>query len=190
MRRVELEGFNVIYDSAVVIDCAISAFSYVGASSHLVDVQIGRFCSLGPWLRIVRGRHPLAHFVSTHPAFFCEQPIGGRSFVSRDHFPYLSARTVIGSDVWIGSNVTILGGLRIGDGAVLGTGAIVTEEVPDFAVVAGNPAVVRRYRFSEEERRFLSEFRWWDRDPEWLQQHAESMTSIERLRDAFDRGRS
>jgi UDP-2-acetamido-3-amino-2,3-dideoxy-glucuronate N-acetyltransferase len=45
----------------------------------------------------------------------------------------------------IGSNATILGGVTIGEGAIVGAGAVVTKDVPDRAVVAGNPARVLRY---------------------------------------------
>ncbi|MBQ7324160.1 MAG: CatB-related O-acetyltransferase [Clostridia bacterium] len=52
----------------------------------------------------------------------------------------------IGNDVWIGDRVIILGGVHVGDGAVLGAGAVVTKDVPPFAIVAGVPAKVIRYR--------------------------------------------
>lgn len=48
----------------------------------------------------------------------------------------------IGNKVWIGSNAIILKGVTIGDGAVVGAGAVVTKDVPQNAVVAGNPAKV------------------------------------------------
>lgn len=53
---------------------------------------------------------------------------------------------VIGDDVWIGGRVTILPGVHIGRHAIIGAGAVVTKNVPEFAVVAGNPAVVKKYR--------------------------------------------
>jgi acetyltransferase-like isoleucine patch superfamily enzyme len=52
----------------------------------------------------------------------------------------------IGDDVWIGANVTILKGIRIGSGAVVGAGSVVTRDVPDLAIVVGNPARIIRYR--------------------------------------------
>lgn len=53
----------------------------------------------------------------------------------------------IGDDVWIGSRVVILGKTkRIGTGAIIGAGSVVTKPVPDYAVVAGNPAKIIRFR--------------------------------------------
>lgn len=50
--------------------------------------------------------------------------------------------TRVGKRASIGSNATILPGLSIGEGALVGAGAVVTRDVPDFAIVAGNPATV------------------------------------------------
>jgi acetyltransferase-like isoleucine patch superfamily enzyme len=46
----------------------------------------------------------------------------------------------IGDDVWIGARAVILGGATVGDGAIIGTGTVVERQVPDYAVLAGNPA--------------------------------------------------
>lgn len=51
----------------------------------------------------------------------------------------------IGSNVWIGSNVTILPGVTIEDGAIIGAGSVVVKNVPQNAIVAGNPAKIIRY---------------------------------------------
>lgn len=56
------------------------------------------------------------------------------------------APVVIGDDVWIGESVIILPGSRIGTGVILGAGAVVRGEVPDFAVVIGNPGTIIKYR--------------------------------------------
>ncbi|MDX8339298.1 acyltransferase [Draconibacterium sp. IB214405] len=52
----------------------------------------------------------------------------------------------IGDDVWIGANSVILPGVTISNGAVIGAGSIVTKDVPKFAIVAGNPARLLKYR--------------------------------------------
>lgn len=52
----------------------------------------------------------------------------------------------IGRNVWIGARSIVLDGVKkIGDGAIIGAGAVVVHDVPDFAIVAGNPARVVRY---------------------------------------------
>jgi len=56
----------------------------------------------------------------------------------------------------------VLHGLTIGDGAVIAAGSIVTHDVPPFAVVAGTPARIIRYRFEDPElRSALTESQWW-----------------------------
>jgi acetyltransferase-like isoleucine patch superfamily enzyme len=53
--------------------------------------------------------------------------------------------TTIGKGASIGANATILPGLVIGRRAMVAAGAVVTRDVPDYAVVKGNPAVISRY---------------------------------------------
>lgn len=55
------------------------------------------------------------------------------------------ARSVkIGNNVWIGGDVTILPGVTIGDNCTIGAGSVVTHDIPDNVVAAGNPATVIR----------------------------------------------
>jgi acetyltransferase-like isoleucine patch superfamily enzyme len=62
---------------------------------------------------------------------------GGESPAKEDIKP-----VVINDDAWIGSNVTILKGVVIGDGAIVAAGSVVTENVPPFVIVGGNPAKI------------------------------------------------
>ncbi|MFI8632493.1 CatB-related O-acetyltransferase [Microbacterium sp. NPDC077663] len=61
-------------------------------------------------------------------------------------------RISIGRDVWIGASAVLLGGISVGDGAVIAAGSVVTKDVPAFGIVAGNPARLVRYRFTEAEQ--------------------------------------
>ncbi|SIN89900.1 acyltransferase [Chitinophaga niabensis] len=53
---------------------------------------------------------------------------------------------VIGDDVWIGTRVIILPGVHIGSHSIIGAGAVVTKDVPEYAIVAGNPATIKKFR--------------------------------------------
>ncbi|MCV7319860.1 CatB-related O-acetyltransferase [Mycolicibacterium confluentis] len=127
------------------------------------NTKIGRYCSIAEGVRIVNGNHPIGlkstHAVFHNPMFgLCDDWIGGP----------LNA-TVIENDVWIGSNAVILPEVnRVGNGAVIGAGAVVNKDVPDYAVVLGNPARVVKYRFSEETISQLLEEKWWENDVEEL----------------------
>lgn len=55
---------------------------------------------------------------------------------------------VIEDDVWIGARVLILPGIKVGKGAILAAGAVVTKDVPEYAIVGGNPARVIKSRIS------------------------------------------
>lgn len=60
-------------------------------------------------------------------------------------YPDRFLQTTIADGASIGANATILPGISIGQNAMVGAGAVVTRDVPDYAVVFGNPAVIQRY---------------------------------------------
>ena len=70
-------------------------------------------------------------------------------------------QTIIGNDVWIGNDCTILEGVYVGNGAVIGAHSVVTKDVPPYAIVAGNPARIVKYRFSEDVITKMQKIKWW-----------------------------
>lgn len=67
------------------------------------------------------------------------------------HQPSKEYQTRIGNDVWIGANVIVLAGVSVGNHCILAAGAIVTKDVPDYAIVGGNPAKIIRMRNEKSE---------------------------------------
>jgi acetyltransferase-like isoleucine patch superfamily enzyme len=156
---------------------SFGAFSYVEVGCRISLADVGRFCSIGPWSVIGLAEHPY-NFVSTHPIFYRSLPHLGYDFFTENQHQEL-ARTALGHDVWVGHGAIIKGGVNIGHGAIVGAGAIVTRDVPAYAVVAGIPAKVLRYRFEEGIVDELLASCWWDRDPDWLRHHAHEMKNVE-----------
>jgi len=73
-----------------------------------------------------------------------------------DHI-MLTAKVTIKDYVWIGRRAMIMPGVTIGKGAVIGGGAIVAKDVPDYAVVVGNPAKIVKYRDKENFEKLYQE---------------------------------
>ena len=69
---------------------------------------------------------------------------------------------VVGHDVWLGYGAMVMPGTRIGNGVIVGAGSVVRGDVPDYTVVAGNPAQVVRLRFTDDEIATLNRIAWWD----------------------------
>lgn len=140
---------NVFIDD----NCSIGEYTYVGQNTSITKTRIGRYCSIGSEVVIGPGEHPLDS-ISTS-AFFFEGDI---------YCTLTTKDLVIGNDVWIGAKAIILRGLTIGNGAVIAAGAVVTKNVPDFAIVAGVPARIIRYRFSVADQFVINNSKWWDYD--------------------------
>jgi len=130
--------------------------------------KIGRYSGTYPTARVFRGNHPMDR-KSTH-AFFFNPNLG---YTQKDS-DIERTKLTIGNDVCLYYNAVILPSVkRIGDGAVIGAGAVVTKDVPDFAVVVGNPAKILKYRFSEQTQLKIKASKWWDKDITELQKEIE-----------------
>ena len=161
--------------------------SYIGEECT-VFAKTGRFCSIGHKVTVLTGTHPSHTYVSTHPVFFSLALQNGTTFVKKQKFHekrYADEKNkygaIIGNDVWIGYNATLMGGVRIGDGAIVASGALVTSNVEPYRIVAGQPAKVIGQRFSDDQIRWLMQFRWWDKPLAWIKEHAEEFEDIEQF---------
>ena len=67
----------------------------------------------------------------------------------------------IGNNVWIGGNVVILPGVTVGNNVVIGAGSVVTKDIPDDVIAAGNPCRILR-KITEEDRKYYYKDREFD----------------------------
>lgn len=110
----------------------------------VAKVRIGDNCQMAPNVAIYTAGHPV------HP------------FARNSMYEY-GIEVTIGDNVWIGGNTVILPGVHIGSNTVIGAGSVVTKDIPDWVIAAGNPCKVIR-KITEEDRRFY--FKNQEFDPE------------------------
>jgi len=132
-------GFEIQSPERVVIGdgCVFNAPLFIHARG---SVTIGRWCHIAGGLAIHTVNHDWrsAESLPYGPADICK-PV------------------VIGDAVWICANVTIAPGVMVGRGAILSIGSVVFEDVPECAIVRGNPAHVIKYRDWDACKRLFDE---------------------------------
>ncbi len=158
----------------------LGAFSYQ-VSGYCFAARIGRYCSFGETTQIGRQNHPTS-WASTSPAFYLGDRLFelGEGFEAADHYhnykfsfsgpPTKVKITTIGNDVWIGHGAYVAAGVSIGDGAIVGAHSVVTRDVPAYAVVAGNPAVIKKMRLPPSLITPMLRSQWWQFAP-WQIDH-------------------
>ncbi|MEL6587145.1 MAG: CatB-related O-acetyltransferase [Pseudomonadota bacterium] len=134
-------------------------YHYDFTGDHLT---IGPFCAIAHGVQIFMngGTHAMDGF-STFPF-----NIFGHGWdAGFDPATWTAAQkgdTTIGPDVWIGRDATLMPGVTIGAGAIIAAKAVVAQDVPPYALVAGNPARVIRLRFDADTVARLLSIAWWD----------------------------
>lgn len=171
---------NRVYPYTILANVDLGDFTYVADHCTLSQTRIGKFCSIGPYVKCGLGIHPSRLFVSTHPAFYSDLQQCGVTFVNKGKFTE-RLPVEIGNDVWIGAGSTIVDGVKVGDGAIIAAGSVVVKDVPPYAVVGGVPAKLIRYRFDEDSIKKLLLLKWWDKDRKWIQARVDKFCNINDL---------
>lgn len=152
-------------------DVRAGRYLAVGEFSSISRTDIGSFCTIGLRTAVNPFNHPTdwlsIHEFQYHAYAFDFIP----EYTQFSRLPRDAAkaqRAVVGNDVWVGNSVNILGGVTVGNGAIVGAGSVVTQDVPNYAIVTGVPARVRRMRFPEQTVERLLRVKWWELDMEIL----------------------
>ena len=139
-------------------------FSY-SFSALTPYVSIGAYTSISWNVQVMGVNHPLNLF-STTAAFYEAHPMFDAAYADAQTpagyrpNPQKPSPT-IGNDVWIGHGALISAGVTIGDGAIVAAHAVVSKDVPPYAIVAGNPAVIKRFRLPVQLISPMLRCRWW-----------------------------
>ena len=130
--------------------CTIGDYTHVGSYCNFNCVIVGNYCSIAPGVYIGGEEHAFWN-VSTSDRLTDEG--------------ITEEKTIIGYDVWIGAQCYIRQGVKIGNGVVIGSNSFVNKDIPDYAIVAGSPAKIIRYRFDEEIITEIKNTHYWELRP-------------------------
>lgn len=122
-------------------------------------IQIGKYCQIGAYVAIHSNNHPISYLTT----FINKNLFNGELATNK-----ISGILQIGHDVWIGHNAILVGNFTVGNGAIIAAGAVVTSDVPPYSIVAGTPARVIRYRFSEKIQQEIEALQWWNKSEDEL----------------------
>lgn len=162
LKKNELESIRLrqVFRLKYGVEIGLYSYGCFDPARISPNTRIGRYCSVAPTAWIF-GRNHGVSFVSMHPYLY-NASLG---FPQMEPIPYRACE--VGDGAWIGHGAVILPSVvRVGRGAVVAAGSIVVRDVPDYAVVAGNPARVVKMRFEEEVIQKIEDSRWWEMSKE------------------------
>jgi len=160
----------------------LGSYTYIGDRAEILNCEeIGRYVSISHDVKIGLENHKLDG-IGTSPVFYSKQ----RGWVDRNYIERQVPVTV-GDDVLISANAMVMSGVKIGTGAIVGAGAFVNKDVPPYAIVAGIPAKIIRYRFDEATIERLLKSEWWKLDKSELVRHKDRFSDVKAFLDEFEK---
>lgn len=157
----------------IVRNVSMGTGSYTGTNSVLKMCEVGKYCSIS-WNTSIGGGSHNYHNVSMYTDYWFERVFG---LSKRENEINKNKKTIIGNDVWIAAGAHVLRGIHIGDGAVVAANAVVTKDVPPYAIVAGVPARIIKYRFEKDIIDLLLKIEWWNWPTDMIKRHIDILRS-------------
>lgn len=174
----QLGQYVEIGEGSRVAHSVVGDYSYCDRLCDIANADIGKFSNIASFVRVGATDHPLDraslhHFMYRSADYWADADPDEDWFILRK-----SRRAVIGHDTWIGHGAQIKPEIIIGTGAVIASGAIVTRDVPPYAIVAGTPAKIIRFRQPEDIAARLMALAWWDWDHDRLRAGLEDFRAM------------
>ncbi|WP_417709173.1 Vat family streptogramin A O-acetyltransferase [Pseudoalteromonas umbrosa] len=137
-------------------------------------LNIGKYCAIATGVKFIMNgaNHKMSGF-STYP--FQIFGNGWEKVMPKDGELPFKGDTEIGNDVWIGYESTIMPGVKIGNGAIIASKSVVTQDVPPYSIVGGNPAKVIKMRFEQDAIDMLQDIAWWKWPVEKVTEHLDAI---------------
>ncbi len=156
--------WTAVGERCEVISSDLMDYTYLIRDAAVFNAEVGKFANIASYVRINPVNHPmwratLHHFTYRAVSHFMDDQDDDNDEVSNWRN---SNRVKIGPDVWIGHAAIVMPGVSVGTGAIIGSGSVVTKNVPDYTIVAGNPARIIRRRVTEDVELALKRIAWWD----------------------------
>ncbi len=150
LRKNHFEKGAKVSSHVALRKSTIGSYTHIGPYCSFNCVKMGNYCSIATGVHIGGEEHAFFDF-STSDLLSDKNDA--------------ETQTTIGNDVWIGAQCYIRMGVSIGDGAVVGANSFVNKDVPPYAIVAGSPAKIIKYRFDKEKIKKIQESGYWNFSP-------------------------
>lgn len=178
-RNCEFASHVKVLPKTNLLNVKVGKYTYIGANNSMQNVEIGSFCSIGSYVAAGGGIHPMDRPATSTIFYDPNNCFRTKLFINNSDV--IQPKTIIGNDVWIGDNVYIKAGVNVGDGVIIGAHSVVTHDVPPYAIVAGVPARIIKYRFNDDIiTKFLAE-KWWDWETEDIIKKKELLSAVDKF---------